>query len=89
MDGSTPIDKGTSQQKAKRSQARRLFFEENPDMSLNPVGRKKGMPLPLKAVSAGVHHELDCQEEDNTGLEAAHSTQNCVSFVSDGTEPGK
>ena len=48
-------------------------------MSLNPVGRKKGMPLPLKAVSAGVHHELDRQEEDNTGLEAAHSTQKSAS----------
>jgi hypothetical protein len=78
-DGSTPIDKGTSQQKAKRSQARRLFFEDNPDMSLNPVGGKKGMPLPLKAVSAGVHHELDRQEEDNTGLEVAHSTQKSAS----------
>ncbi|MGI6635823.1 MAG: hypothetical protein ACOX7B_11715 [Christensenellales bacterium] len=78
-DGSTPTVKATSQQKAKRSQARRLFFEENPDMSLNPVGRKKGMPLPLKAVSAGVHHELDRQEEDNTGLEAAHSTQKSAS----------
>lgn len=77
-----PLDttaKTAPQQKAKRSQAQRLFFEEKPDMELQPVGRKKVMPLPLKAVSSGVHQELDRYEEENTGLEAAHSSQRSLS----------
>lgn len=68
--GKTPRDK------AQRKQAQRLFFKDKPDLDITPVGRKKPeMPLPLKAVGAGIHHELDRQEEDNTGLEAAHSTE--------------
>lgn len=67
----------TPREKAQRKQAQRLFFE---DMPVTPAARKKtATPLPLKAVSAGIHHELDRQEEDNTGLEAAHSTEKGVS----------
>ena len=67
----------TPREKAQRKQAQRLFFEDAP---ATPAARKKtATPLPLKAVSAGIHHELDRQEEDNTGLEAAHSTEKGVS----------
>lgn len=73
--------KSTPQQKAKRKQAQRLFFEENQSTDLRSLGKAKNTPLPLKAISTGVHHELDRYEEDNTGLEAAHSTQKGASSV--------
>lgn len=66
----------TPKEKARRKQAQRLFFKDKPDLDITPVGRKKAdMLLPLKVVSAGVHQELDRLEEDNIGLEAAHSTE--------------
>lgn len=77
--GESPEKRQGTQQKTKRKNAHRLFFEENPNMDVPKVGRKKAVPLPLKAVTGSMHQAVDRHEEDNTGLEAAHSTQRSLS----------
>lgn len=74
--GKAPMPKD----KAQRQKAQRLFFEEVPTKPTPQTPKKpSAMPLPLKAAGLGVHAALDRQEEENTGLEAAHSTQKATS----------